>query len=809
MKTKKTLFTNLIFTFVFYTIILVIFLLPKIIHAEALYEVLQSTEPKSLGFEIKTIWKYILDAINMFVIAVLIIIAFAEILHININTYGVKKLLPAILMGVVAANFSMLICRLLVDIANIMVSFFINGPTSSVTSAKSGNNSMLSALGSVAQGLTLTPVDGGPPSAGSIIWFQIGNLLVFAGAIMVYILSFLFIIRNWIIYFLVPLAPLAFMSQILPQTKSLFGQWWKLFSTWVFMPVVSCFWLFLGGLWFSNSALGKSGVLLSFAFAGVCYYMAITTPFKMGGAIMGAWGNVGKKAWSATGGKGVDYMKAKGSANWQARSANIQSAIKRKTGIGSGLDMAQQKLADAEKRRGLVSSTYKGKYIEKKGQKRAKWEIDNASMEGSEDYASKMAREELLKGAKGREWASKKRIKSQEAIAAIESSDKNWEGLNEEMKRNFFQQNDANGQKLDTKSDEYLRRKAVFQQYAKALLDAQIRGAEAKKAAGDLPKIAAEERISIDNAQSKQDYATELKQSFIDFQSHHTITNKTADQQKTYDDSISKLQTAGYDTNKILNDVNYNTITSNELDTSVTEAGAKVKEKIDQLKTQYGSKVVDLPIALQPYVKAKANGDIDGFKKMEGIEKSRTSQYVNTEIREGAGNAVELHSATEMGQTYLHGNATEKISSAAINNYFAGKKSSNDADTNRRIMEFVYAGNKKGLTGRITGDTHVVVQSLVSALHQNQNIDGLKELAENVNKQNETLGLGQNTFADIKSIEQKHQGNKQAIADELNDIITKSYSAGGQKGSKNKASIITAIKGNDQIGLKGYPSSSI
>ena len=77
--------------------------------------------------DIKAIWNNMLKFVNALIIAILIFIAFANILRININSYGIKKFLPLLVMAVIAANFSYLFCRILVDLANVVSHLLIYG----------------------------------------------------------------------------------------------------------------------------------------------------------------------------------------------------------------------------------------------------------------------------------------------------------------------------------------------------------------------------------------------------------------------------------------------------------------------------------------------------------------------------------------------------------------------------------------------------------------------------------------------------------------------------------------------------------
>lgn len=291
----------------FFVFLLVVALWPTKIFAadDLLWEVLKNYENKdSLGGHVYAIWGTFMKLVNGFVVVVLIAVAFAQILRLNINTYGVKKVLPTLVLAIIAANFSFLFCRLMVDLSSVIISLFIQGPDGKATNAEEVVG-VFSNIGDNLPNFSGGPCEEGKTANcytyGTLFWQGLANLMIFAGGVVLFILAYLFIIRNWLIYFLTAMAPLGFMALVLPQTKSLFNQWWTNFSKWVFMPVVSVFWIWVGSLWFTIIQDG-GGTFMSFVFVGVCFYLAITTPFKMGGAVMSAWGNMGKKAWGRTGG---------------------------------------------------------------------------------------------------------------------------------------------------------------------------------------------------------------------------------------------------------------------------------------------------------------------------------------------------------------------------------------------------------------------------------------------------------------------------------------------------------------------------
>ncbi len=258
--------------------------LPSPENIEPVWQVLETNR------DIQNFWKDMMNLVNYFLIAILLVVAFAEILHININTYGFKKMLPSIIFAVIAANLSYFIVRILVDLANVGAAFLITQDTGALTSG-------LNTVGG-ADDFKMFYGDGTEP-----LIALIKLILTFLAGLLIFALAFLLFIRTWIIYFLTVLGPLAFIATILPQTKGIFNQWWSNLLKWTFMPLTSLVWIRLGAEW-GNILTGDAsgGWVMKYVFAGVCFYMALTTPFKMGGQVMGAWGNWGKKAWNKTGG---------------------------------------------------------------------------------------------------------------------------------------------------------------------------------------------------------------------------------------------------------------------------------------------------------------------------------------------------------------------------------------------------------------------------------------------------------------------------------------------------------------------------
>lgn len=241
-----------------------------------------------------TIWKVALALANVIVIVMLLFVAVVNIVHLQYDTYAIKKSLPLLIIGIVMSNFSLLICRMIVDAAQVIANTFASNPKELATG-------LLCSIGVVTGGSSTAPLKIMGPSVlatGLIIMIFVFLLILIA----VFILAFLLWFRKTVIFLLVAVAPVAFILYAFPPTQGLFKTWWSWFLKWTFMgPIVMLL------VWVA-SVIGKtncdavtnvSGTTFSisalFATCGVLYLAAIV-PFKLGGPLMGAIGKAGQWA---------------------------------------------------------------------------------------------------------------------------------------------------------------------------------------------------------------------------------------------------------------------------------------------------------------------------------------------------------------------------------------------------------------------------------------------------------------------------------------------------------------------------------
>lgn len=267
----------------------------------------------NLGFQShKTIvevgWKVTRDFSNMFFILFMIIIAFATILRLE--QYGIKKLLPKVIIIALLINFSLIISYVIIDFTNISARFFINDAEKG---AKALGGDKASISGALADSLNLTKVliprdckdlkkekeqcasicesdsdctdrcreekeeaydackagvenlkaAGKEATFGNMILSTVfGSIVLMIAAFILFAGGIFLIIRILFLWFLVMLVPFAFLSYIMPGLKHIWQDWWKTFLKWSFFAPAYAFFIWLAVKISVENKLAKMSTLL-------------------------------------------------------------------------------------------------------------------------------------------------------------------------------------------------------------------------------------------------------------------------------------------------------------------------------------------------------------------------------------------------------------------------------------------------------------------------------------------------------------------------------------------------------------------
>lgn len=192
-----------------------------------------------------------------FVIAFLIII-FSQLTSVGITNYGVKKMLPRLIIAAILVNASYFICAISVDVSNILGS-----STKQLFDGIGGQLTMpvikaeTSQTGSGWAGAVGFLLAGGLATTAALYAGLSVLLPALIAALVAIVTVFLVLtLRQALIIILIVISPLAFVAFLLPNTESLFKKWRELLTTLLLMfPIIAAI--------FGGSALASTIIMTS------------------------------------------------------------------------------------------------------------------------------------------------------------------------------------------------------------------------------------------------------------------------------------------------------------------------------------------------------------------------------------------------------------------------------------------------------------------------------------------------------------------------------------------------------------------
>ena len=199
-------------------------------------------------------WVAFRDIANIFFVIMIAIIIFSQVTGVGISNYGIKKMLPKIIIYAILVNISWYIVVIAIDISNIV------GSTLFKWLSNDGNWSFSSDVQK-----ETSPVEGiltGTAATGALIAAGVTAALVGGATILLFIASaalavvmtvFILMIREAAVIVLVVTSPLAFVAGLLPNTEGVFKKWIKLTKNMLMIyPICS---LIVGGALFVSNLL--------------------------------------------------------------------------------------------------------------------------------------------------------------------------------------------------------------------------------------------------------------------------------------------------------------------------------------------------------------------------------------------------------------------------------------------------------------------------------------------------------------------------------------------------------------------------
>lgn len=190
-------------------------------------------------------WSLMRNVANIAFVMSFMVIIYSQLTSFGISNYGIKKLLPRLIVAAILVNISYWVCGLLVDVSNILGSSLNDVLMSLRDKVSTGpvSVSWADVAGSVLTGTTVGAVSifavvSAAASFKALLWMLV---LLLISAIFSVLVAFLVLAaRQVIIVLLIVLSPLAFVAYLLPNTQKWYSKWQKSLITLLLMyPVIA------------------------------------------------------------------------------------------------------------------------------------------------------------------------------------------------------------------------------------------------------------------------------------------------------------------------------------------------------------------------------------------------------------------------------------------------------------------------------------------------------------------------------------------------------------------------------------------
>ena len=178
-------------------------------------------------------WDFFRNIANAIFAVIFLWIIFSQISNVGVSNYGIKKILPRLIIGALLVNLSYYLCQIFVDLSNIL------------------GHTLKDALESGAGGIGTTSEAAGWGSAIAATIVGVGGVAAFAalaigiptlaaGFLAIMTVFIILVVRQAGIILLISMSPIAFAAWLLPNTEDLFKKWMKMFRGLLLVfPIIS------------------------------------------------------------------------------------------------------------------------------------------------------------------------------------------------------------------------------------------------------------------------------------------------------------------------------------------------------------------------------------------------------------------------------------------------------------------------------------------------------------------------------------------------------------------------------------------
>lgn len=255
--------------------------------------------PTDTSSPIYVVWDYFKNLANALFVVFFLVVIFSQLTGVGINNYGIKKVLPRIIITAILVNLSYIICTLAVDVSNVLGNSF-QGFFKNIQDIAIENGTISDAAGGASVSGIVAAMLGigtaaGAVFAGAVVYGGIGGVIwvllpvLLSGLIAVISAVITMAARQALIFLLVLISPVALIAYMLPNTEKWFQKWYHTLAQMLFFyPMFSILYgaSQLAGLVIITSATNWLGVVLGIAVKILPLFMSIPL-MRMSNTVLG------------------------------------------------------------------------------------------------------------------------------------------------------------------------------------------------------------------------------------------------------------------------------------------------------------------------------------------------------------------------------------------------------------------------------------------------------------------------------------------------------------------------------------------
>ena len=178
-------------------------------------------------------WEFFRNIANAIFAVIFLWVIFSQISNVGVSNYGIKKILPRLIIGALLVNLSYYLCQIFVDLSNILGHTLKDALESGAGGV--GTGSEATGWGSA----IAAAIVGG---VGVVVFaaLAVGIPALIAGFFAIMTVFIILVVRQAGIILLVAISPVAFAAWLLPNTEDLFKKWMKMFRGLLLVfPIIS------------------------------------------------------------------------------------------------------------------------------------------------------------------------------------------------------------------------------------------------------------------------------------------------------------------------------------------------------------------------------------------------------------------------------------------------------------------------------------------------------------------------------------------------------------------------------------------